>query len=384
MDFSLFSDPLEGDFLGLAEHLACSAGRSLVAKTLVDTCGLDEAAGARAIEAVTPERVSTAPWTPALGAVRMALARAPSPDVWPFIAGQLQTALFLVGALDVVDVAFAGVRPLAVAGETMAAGRWVIRGEGKSLAVDGDSGRVRRTFVRQGTDGEAVVWAADPARVIRFGDMAAAVFSDADWMEHWLPDTVRGRIAPDRALRSALIGRAADLLLERSPAYYLWIAAVLREVAPLVPDSAGTQSQSFPLWPGHIQVSQATLIGMLIALVHECSHQYFHMALWNGPIADTDAPLLPSVLARRVRPIEKVLLGFHAFGNVLLALRPIRAALNGDEVAEFDEQWRCTLDIVAGLDQCLSPAWERWLNANGRALYLPLRQRLKAEGLLPA
>ncbi len=384
MDFSLFSDPLEGDFLSLAEHVTCSAARALVAMTRAATDGLDARSAEIAIAALKPERVSTSPWTPALGAVRMALARNPAPEARPAFVGQWRMALFLMGALDAVECAFAGGRPLAIAGETLSASRWIIRCEGSELTVDGDGDRVRRTIARRGTDGEALVWAADPARVIRFGDMAAAVFSDTDWMEHWLPETVRAPIAPDRATRSALIGRAANLFLESSPAYYLWIAAVLREVAPLVPDSAGTQSQSFPLWPGHIQVSQATLVGMLIVLVHECSHQYFHMALWNGPIARSDAPPLPSILTRRARPIEKVLLGFHAFGNVLLALRPIRAALDGDDIAEFDAEWRWTMDIVAGLDQSLSPAWECWLDASGQSLYLPLRRRLAAEGLLPA
>jgi HEXXH motif-containing protein len=352
-------------------------------KARAEADGFDETTAARALEALTPERVSTAPWTPALGAVRMALARSPSRHPLTFAVGQLKTTLFLVGALDIVDVAFEAACPLAVAGETLAARRWTVRGSGSTLVIDGDDGRVRRTFERRSTDGEAHVWAADPDRVIRFGQMAAAIFSDAEWMGHWLPKTIRGCIAPDRAMRGSLIARAGELFLERSPAYYLWVAAVLKEVAPLVPDKAGTQSQSFPLWPGHIQVSQATLVGMLIVLVHECSHQYFHMALWNGPVADPDAPLLASLLARRTRPIEKVLLGFHAFGNVLLALRPVRAALTGDNLDEFDAEWRWTSEIVAGLDRSLAPAW-RWLAPPGRELYAPLRRRLAEEELLPA
>src|SRR5580698_7736012 len=193
MDFSLFSDAFEGDFLGLAEHLACSAGRSLVAKTLVGTDGFDDAVVARIIEAMAPERVSTAPWMPAFGAVRMALAQLRSPNGLSSISGQLQTALFLVGSLDMIDIAFAAGHPLTVAGKTMVAERWAVRGEGCSLAVDGDSGRIRRTFVRRATEGAALIWAHDPDCVIRFGGMAAAVFSDDEWMEHWLPDAVRGR-----------------------------------------------------------------------------------------------------------------------------------------------------------------------------------------------
>jgi HEXXH motif-containing protein len=225
--------------------------------------------------------------------------------------------------------------------------------------------------------------------VIRLGNAANAVLTDYEWMSYWIPPEDRyeapeaitevssERLAAKQRLESAFI-----FLQKSLPLYFLWVSALLRQVAPLRAQVAGTKSHSCDLWPGHIHVSQAPTLSTIIVLLHECSHQYFNMALWCGRVAKPDAPEGYSALKKVNRPLDRILLGFHAFGIVLLALPAVKDALDGADRNEHAAQTEHTMRLVSGLDQTLQEHWESYLEESGKAFYLPLRERLIAGGLL--
>ena len=71
---------------------------------------------------------------------------------------------------------------------------------------------------------------------------------------------------------------------------------------------------------GQIAISApASPIAIAELLVHECSHQYFHLAEEFGPIQDPeDKTAYWSPVAKRYRPIGRILCAMHAFANLEL------------------------------------------------------------------
>jgi HEXXH motif-containing protein len=380
--FNLFSNPFEGDFLTAAEYMACRNACSVVARANEEAHRLDMSPTGLLGESITPERCSTRLWTPEIGAARMALRRGITTENWAWLSGQISLVAFLSGVTSFVNFEAPGAHPMSIAGHSIQSARLRVCGEADSLKLEGVDGQTLLSLTRYEPPDVAPVWVESMEDIIRLGDAAIATFSSASWMDYWLPDAVQGPASADRDARRCLIERVSDVLADCSPQYFLWIASLLRQVAILEPNQTRTQSQSFPLWPGHIHVSQTTFVTMFIALIHECSHQYFHMALWCGPVAKSDSPLVFSKLAGRNRPLDKVLLGFHAFGNVLLALPTLLPTLTGNETLEYHEQLLWTREVVDGLYRALQPNWERHLEQSGQQIYQPLRERLIAARML--
>ena len=96
------------------------------------------------------------------------------------------------------------------------------------------------------------------------------------------------------------------------------------------------------------------------------------------------APEVFSVLKNTSRPLDKVLLGFHAFANMRLALGFLRANPEGLELKELADHERDVSSIVGSLDSSLQPFVDDYLEPAGEALYAPLRAKLVGAELLAA
>ncbi|MFG3258428.1 aKG-HExxH-type peptide beta-hydroxylase [Streptomyces sp. NPDC048172] len=113
---------------------------------------------------------------------------------------------------------------------------------------------------------------------------------------------------------------AVDLLRTRAPRYARWVLRVLRSLVPCDSGASRTRSSSWREAPGTVLVSvspdPAEVAEML---VHEACHQYFYLARRLGDVTDpADTRQYHSPAVGRSRPLDKVLLAFHAFGNVRL------------------------------------------------------------------
>lgn len=385
MNVRVFSNPREGNFVGLMESFSCLFFR----KTLEAINAQADRSGAPRLQfdqaSLTPARLSTRAFRPEFGAVWLGLHQGVAEADWPWISGQMQVGAFLCELLAALDLEIRGRYPLAIAGHVVRGDHLIIRGDQDQLEVRGDAGEVMLRLTKVAPEEIAPVWAehAD-TDIIRLGSGSVATISDGRWTNAWYPMVAPVELTPDPASSRRTIESAMAFLEQHLPAHYLWICFVLREVT-LLRDMGveTTASQSFMTWPGYVQLSQSTMLQNIIMLLHECSHQYFHMLLWRGSLAKKDAPDAYSILKGTKRPLEKLLLGYHAFGNVLLALVEMKQRELDLDRRELDRQIESTGYLVADLDAEIEPRWEQFLEERGKDLYLPLRERLAVAVKLP-
>jgi len=122
--------------------------------------------------------------------------------------------------------------------------------------------------------------------------------------------------------------KTADLFQHHAPRFQKWVTGVVKWVAPTdAPGDMQGSSSNFN-HPGLITMSNdMRAAGMGEMLVHEASHQRFHIAQRLGSVDDgTDRRRYFSSLARRERPIDRILLAFHALGNIVLYYRDCLAS----------------------------------------------------------
>jgi HEXXH motif-containing protein len=126
------------------------------------------------------------------------------------------------------------------------------------------------------------------------------------------------------------VARALGLLADHAPDYARWVTHVLRFVAPwrVRSDYRPTGSSSTNVAPGLVGVGNHDHAASLAeSLVHEASHHYYYVATRLGPVTDgSDTRLYPNPFFGRDRPLDRILLAYHAFVNVFAFTR---AALDG-------------------------------------------------------
>jgi len=386
MLFHVFSTPTEGNFLALAEHLSCRLFRSTVGAvgTLAGRVG---AAPPRIdASAATPQRMSTRLWSPDLGNALRGLSERTG-DHWPWVSAQLAIAAFASGVVDDIDLELAGAadRWLAVAGRSLRGECLRFEGRAGRLTVTDAGGDTVLRLDRVDTEALGPVWTRPGGDdLVRIGSAGTAVLGGGEYIDQWEPPDYKA--APATPAFRVQIEEATAFLEEHLPVTYVWIAAVLREVGAFANPGAGTRSSSSMVFPGHVRMSAgASLVQTINMLVHECSHQYFYFVMSGARIVRRDAPQLYSVLKQTARPFERVLLGFHAFGNVLLVHDALLEGRHPIDRAEVERERASTRRLVAKLDASLQGGgWEDQLEEAGVELYLPLRRRLIDTGLLDA
>ena len=177
-----------------------------------------------------------------------------------------------------------------------------------------------------------------------------------------------------RGADPALLEAAFDLMRNHASRYAQWVRRITRVV--LLQSSARglMESGSYPTRVGMIRVSADNRPAAVAEmLVHEACHQYFYVLRRLGDFfAEGAAASYYSPLKRRKRPLEKLLLGFHAFGNVLLLHRRLgeRGASGG-----------VTPQMLAATERETRMMWSvlsehAVFSSLGRALFLPLQERL--------
>ena len=182
-------------------------------------------------------------------------------------------------------------------------------------------------------------------------------------------------LAEDRLATSAELRRAVELLRDHAPEYLGWIDRVIRHVAP-IPARPGTmRSASFPGRAGVVEMSFGCSVGAIAEmLVHEASHQHFHLASRLDDVDDgSDRTLYYSPLKDTGRPIDAILLAYHAFGNVLLLYRRCLEA-GADPDGYFERNISPTSRQLAQLDDALRTTTA--LTDVGTSLCRPLSERL--------
>lgn len=383
--FELFSHPYQGNFIALADELTARWYRSLAGRVVSagQESGLPPIALATAGEDDAAAGLATRFWRPESAAVQLQLSTLRhAAREWSWFGAQLQLAEYLSGRLDRFDAeVLEPIVPLAVAGHVISGDCLQIAARPEELRITTDGGETLLQLTRFQRPGRAPVWARRESDVFDIGSAFHGVFSTADWIPYWNAGSTIGPVSATATEHRNRIEEAAALLESHALEFYLWFGIVLKEVSILDDQGADRSiSCSFTYWPSHIHFSKSSLVQTVIVLIHECSHQYFYLLAMFASLVKPGAPEAYSVLRQTMRPLEKVLLGFHSFANVLLALARLRAAnapLPADELAA---QLKIVEETVRSLDDGLRAHASAYLEPAGKAIYLSLRSELKAAG----
>lgn len=180
---------------------------------------------------------------------------------------------------------------------------------------------------------------------------------------------------PGASLASAARSGLA-LIHGASSDYEQWVGRLVRHLLPLRRTEGQVHSWSSRAYPGMVAISLFdSPSDMAETLVHEASHQYYHLVSVFGPIVNgRDTELHWSPVKRTRRPLDRVLLAYHAFANVALFFHEAHAAgLLNEATYKRDErelsQWFAAM----------TPILERTdgLTEIGDALWRPLSDRLR-------
>lgn len=190
-----------------------------------------------------------------------------------------------------------------------------------------------------------------------------------------IPSDVSGSVAPVLLPNDVTaFGDALDLL-QRVPVYSEWVERVVREIAVLNVPTGHMRSGSASGWPGLVYMSVSEPVVLAENLVHEASHQYFHLLERVGPVDDgSDMTMYYSPVVGRTRPLSAILVAFHAFANVMIFFRQCKS---GDMRTRGYIAAR-QAELVPKLRALREPLRENAaLSATGRALAEPLFEELE-------
>ena len=180
------------------------------------------------------------------------------------------------------------------------------------------------------------------------------------------------RLRPEQI--SAKIRASLRLLQDTAPEYMAWVRMLVRAVIPLHAQISEIRSGSDFDNPGVTQMSfPIRTVALAETWVHECSHQQFQVVTRAGAVDDgSDTKLYYSPVRLMDRPIDKILLAYHAFANVLLFYRACRAAGLTNGYLEINEQ-----RLIPQLRQLQAPLRSTGaLTDIGAALFEPLAERI--------
>lgn len=158
--------------------------------------------------------------------------------------------------------------------------------------------------------------------------------------------------------------RHAFDLIESTP-YADWIRYGINTIVQVASPGNASYSCSNPRSFGVVHLSDTgDAVDLAATLIHETSHQYFHLANCLGQVGDVQATAW-SPFRNEDRPLDGLLSAYHAFANVALFLE---GAVPQD-TERLQQVW-------PGLEHLDLVLWDMDLSEVGQGLFLPLREKL--------
>ena len=172
------------------------------------------------------------------------------------------------------------------------------------------------------------------------------------------------------------LANALSLLDTCSPLYAAWVRGSVCRVTALERDGTKVMSWSSLHYPGLVSMTLFdSPIDMAETLVHEASHQWFHMLNRSFRLVQpTDRErLVWSPVKQCDRPLPRILLSFHAFGNIAIFFTDLwRAGFL--EQAEYDFHMSDLREWLPAMVQTLESAA---LTSDGERLWRALNTHVE-------
>lgn len=170
-----------------------------------------------------------------------------------------------------------------------------------------------------------------------------------------------------------VLTQTLDLIEEHLPHYFDWVVRIIRRVVVLHTERNELYSGSPENQYGTILISDnSRVLSVAEMLIHEASHQYLELLNKLGPTVDPrHTELYYSPVKQCDRPLDKILLAYHAFANVMLFYRGVtECGLADSRSAKFENVLN---DELRQLEQPLLD--NDAILPMGRALVEPLIER---------
>jgi len=247
-------------------------------------------------------------------------------------------------------------------------------GDGQRALIETVDGAMHQ-FVRQDR-----AWTSQNSERVRLlcDDGFAPAFLIEQWPLRFRCDDQDGGVAPDADYRRRLTA-ALQLLRAQSPRHHDWVTRLVRLCLPLERQGSAIRSWSSGDYPGLIALcANGTPIEIAETLVHEASHQHFHaLKQFGDMVVPGEAEMAYSPVKNCLRPMEMILLSYHAFANVQLFFRGL---LRDRRIAADWYLSHCgtLLDWRPVLEGALRDS--RTLTPLGHQLWQHLSARLDEEG----
>jgi HEXXH motif-containing protein len=193
-----------------------------------------------------------------------------------------------------------------------------VESDGRVADISAGEGNSKRTLRLVRGDG---TWhGAGAERLPYFGRRGAVVLGRDQLALLGFDELIEASVDTVEPSMMATLERALQIIAEHAPEYLSWVERVVHELFLIRPHVKHIQSGSIAKYFGLVHLSastNATAIAEL--LVHEASHQYFHLLCLLEPFDDgSDTSMYYSPAVRTERSIGRIGVAYHAFANILL------------------------------------------------------------------
>jgi len=184
------------------------------------------------------------------------------------------------------------------------------------------------------------------------------------------------KIAPNDLVQ---VQSALDLLEHVNPLYRRWVEKVCRYLQIVDSPDGSLNSGSLQWLWGTLGIARLpegphSVFSSCEMLIHECCHQYFHLVALLGPLTLDDAEYF-SPFPKQMRKLDLILLGAHAFINVLAFYRDL-ADVQPELASYCAQQSSAILADVLQIRPLLEDADK--YTESGNAFLAPLLRRLQS------
>ncbi|GGX41932.1 hypothetical protein GCM10007385_06870 [Tateyamaria omphalii] len=171
---------------------------------------------------------------------------------------------------------------------------------------------------------------------------------------------------------AAEVSEGIGLMSTVNPDYEIWVRRLLNTLILTGRLENRTCSGSWSDTSGTVYMSQPnSLLEVGEVLIHECAHQHFHLACRVFPMkTETENGRYFSPPVGRDRPLDMILIAYHAFANVLTYYECAFDMSLGDQLSH--NRYKSFSEEVAVLESYLDN--NKGLSELGRTIFSNLRQ----------